>query len=95
VAVVLDWYTKVTVGYYAGLRGTSKHWLAALDMAINRQFPDGVREQGLSLMSDNGCQPTSQAFMEACSTLGIRQHSPPADANSANMGSGSFDHPAT
>ena len=24
-------------------------------------------------MSDNGCQPTSIAFMEACSLLGIRQ----------------------
>ena len=24
-------------------------------------------------MSDNGCQPTSLAFMKACSTLGIRQ----------------------
>jgi putative transposase len=24
-------------------------------------------------MSDNGCQPTSLAFMKACSTLGIQQ----------------------
>ena len=24
-------------------------------------------------MSDNGCQPTSMAFMQACSTLGIQQ----------------------
>jgi putative transposase len=29
--------------------------------------------EGLSLMSDNGCQPTSLAFMEACGTLGIHQ----------------------
>ena len=34
----------------------------ALDMAVNRQFPDGARGQDLSLMSDNGCQPTSLAF---------------------------------
>jgi putative transposase len=27
----------------------------------------------LSLTSDNGCQPTSVAFMRACSTLGIHQ----------------------
>ncbi len=27
----------------------------------------------LSLMSDNGCQPTSVAFMKACATLGITQ----------------------
>jgi transposase InsO family protein len=73
VVVVLDWYTKVIVGYSADVRCTSKHWLMALDMAVNRQFPHGVREQGVSLMSDNGCQPTSLAFMEACSTLGIHQ----------------------
>ena len=35
--------------------------------------PDGVRDQGLSLMSDNGCQPTSIAFMAACGTLGVHQ----------------------
>jgi putative transposase len=71
IVLVLDWYTKKIVGYYAGTRCTTQHWLAALDMAVNRQFPTGVREQGLSLMSDNGCQPASIAFMEACAALGI------------------------
>lgn len=73
IVVVLDWYTKKLVGYYAGMRCTAQHWLAALNMAVNRQFPDGVRDHGLSLMCDNGCQPTSVAFMEACRTLGIQQ----------------------
>jgi putative transposase len=73
IVVVLDWYTKTIVGYHADLRSTAQHWLAALDMAVNRQFPHGVRGQGLSLMSDNGCQPTSAAFMQVCSTLGIQQ----------------------
>jgi putative transposase len=73
IVVVLDWYTKTIVGYYAGLQCTARHWLAALDMAVNRQFPDGARDRGLSLMSDNGCQPASIAFMETCSTLGIHQ----------------------
>jgi putative transposase len=73
IVIVLDWYTKTIVGYHASLQCRAQHWLAALDMAVNRQFPDGVREQGLSLMSDNGCQPTSVAFMQACSTLGIHQ----------------------
>jgi putative transposase len=73
IVVVLDWYTKMVVGYHADLRSTARHWLAALDMAVNRQFPHGVRGKGLSLMSDNGCQPTSVAFMQACSTLGIHQ----------------------
>jgi putative transposase len=73
IVVVLDWYTKAIVGYYVGGRCTAQHWLSALDMAVNRQFPEGTRGQGLSLMSDNGCQPTAIAFMEACSTLGIQQ----------------------
>jgi transposase InsO family protein len=73
IVVVLDWYTKTIVGHYAGMRCTAQHWLLALDMAVNRQFPDGVQGQGLSLMSDNGCQPTSTTFMRACGTLGIQQ----------------------
>ena len=73
ITVVLDWYTKKIVGYYAGLQCRGKHWLEALDAAINQQFPDGVREQGLCLMSDNGSQPTSLGFMKACRELGIHQ----------------------
>jgi putative transposase len=73
IVVVLDWYTKKIVGYYAGRPCTSRHWLAALDMAVNRQCPHGARGQSVSLMSDNGCQPTSLAFMQACDTLGIHQ----------------------
>lgn len=73
IVVVLDWYTKQVVGYHAGLQSKAKHWLEALDMAVNRQFSDGAREQGLSLMSDNGCQPTSISFMKACGDLGIKQ----------------------
>ena len=71
ITVVLDWYTKKVIGYYAGLQCKSVHWLEALDMAVNIQFPDGARDHGLSLMSDNGCQPTSISFMKACGDLGI------------------------
>jgi len=42
-------------------------------MAVSRQFPAGVREQGLHLMSDNGSQPTSVAFMKVCRRLDIDQ----------------------
>jgi putative transposase len=73
IAVVLDWYTKTIVGHHVGVQCRSPHWLAALDMAVNRQSPNGVRGQELPLMSDNGCQPTSTAFMQACSNLGIQQ----------------------
>jgi putative transposase len=61
------------VGYYAGMHCQAQHWLVALDRAVNCQFPAGVRGQRLSLMSDNGCQPTATAFMRACGTLGILQ----------------------
>jgi transposase InsO family protein len=73
IVVMLDWYTKAIVGYYAGGRCTAQHWLAALDMAVNRQCPDGARGQRLSLMSDHGCQPTAIACMAARSSLGIQQ----------------------
>jgi putative transposase len=42
-------------------------------MPVNRQFPDGARGQGVSLMSGNGCQPTSLAFMQVCAMLEIHQ----------------------
>jgi transposase InsO family protein len=71
--VVLDWYTKKVVGYHIGLQSTAAHWLQALDMAVNRQFPDGVRGADLHLMSDNGSQPTAVRFMATCGLLGIAQ----------------------
>jgi putative transposase len=71
--LVLDGYTKTMVGYDAGRQCTAPHWLAALDMAGNRQCLEGAQGQGLSLMSDNGCQPTSAACMQACRTLEIHQ----------------------
>lgn len=73
IVLVLDWHTKKIVGYYAGLQCKSAHWFAALDMAVNRQFPNGARGHDVHLMSDNGCQPTSIAFMEGCRALGITQ----------------------
>lgn len=73
VVLVLDWYTKKIVGHYAGLQCRTWQWLVALNRAVNRQFPEGARGQGLSLMADNGSQPTSRAFMQVCETLEIRQ----------------------
>ena len=73
VVVVLDWYTKKFVGYHIGLQATTQHWLAALDMAVNRQFPTGIEGHPLHLMSDNGCQPTSVRFLATCGQLGITQ----------------------
>ena len=60
--IVLDWYTKKVVGHYTGMQARSRHWLLALDVAVNRQFPDGVRGHDLHLMLDNGTQPTSLGY---------------------------------
>ncbi len=75
VVLVLDWYSKKVVGHYCGEQSKAWHWLAALNKAVNRQFPVGIREAEieLNLMSDNGSQPTSQSFMETCAGLGIKQ----------------------
>lgn len=73
IVLVLDWYSKKVVGHYAGRQAKSCHWLEALDQAVNRQFPDGVRNHNLHLMSDNGSQPTSVSFMKTCSNLDIHQ----------------------
>jgi transposase InsO family protein len=73
IVIVLDWYSKKVVGHYSGSQATSRHWLEALDKALNRQFPDGVRGHDLHLMSDNGSQPTSLRFIKACSSLKVNQ----------------------
>lgn len=74
--VVLDWYTKEIVGYSLGIQSKTEDWLMALNRAINNRFPHGIKDslkQELFLISDNGCQPTSERFMQSCSFLGLKQ----------------------
>jgi transposase InsO family protein len=75
--VVLDWHSKEIIGHSLNLQSKTDHWLDALQMAVNDRFPNGIREslkeQKLFLISDNGCQPTSQRFMMNCSILGLKQ----------------------
>lgn len=71
--VVLDWFTKKMVGWDISLRSKASDWKRALEMAIGREFPQGVRGKGLKLISDNGSQPTSVSFMRDMATLGIEQ----------------------
>jgi transposase InsO family protein len=73
VVLVKDWYTKKLVGHYCGTTSRAGEWLTALERGLSRQFPEGVRDRQLHLMSDNGSQPTSEKFMKACSFLGIHQ----------------------
>jgi len=74
--IVLDWYTKEIIGYTLNTQSKSQDWLDALDMAINNRFPKGIKEQNklsLSVISDNGCQPTSLKYKQACAQLDINQ----------------------
>ncbi len=88
--VVLDWYTRKIVGHTVGLQSKSGDWLKALDQAIQEQFPAGVRDQDLHLMSDNGSQPTSVAFIKTCANLKIEQaftsyNNPKGNANTERV----------
>ncbi len=75
--IVLDWCTKEIVGYSLSIQSKTDDWLSAVEMAVNSRFPNGIREtlkdRSLFLISDKGCQPTSQRFMMNCSILGIKQ----------------------
>ncbi|ACI21646.1 putative transposase [Thermodesulfovibrio yellowstonii DSM 11347] len=71
--VVLDWYTKKIVGLEVSLRARTAEWMAALDKALQAEFQDRIRGSGLKLVSDNGSQPTSRAFMREMAVLGVEQ----------------------
>lgn len=71
--VVLDWCTKKIVGWNLSLQSKASDWGKALEMAVLREFPFGVRGSGLKLVSDNGSQPTSTSFMRDMKILGIEQ----------------------
>jgi len=74
--IILDWYTKEIVGHSLSLQSKTDDWLDALSTAVNNRFPTGIRnslKEQMFLISDNGCQPTSQRFMMNCSILGIKQ----------------------
>jgi transposase InsO family protein len=73
--VVLDWYTKKIVGYSISTKSRTEDWLDALNDACNKQFPAGItsKPEELYLISDNGSQPTSKKYMQACSVLEIKQ----------------------
>lgn len=76
VVVVNDWFTKKLLGAFVGARSTAGEWLEAINQAVCQQFPAGIGEAQsleLSLMSDNGSQPTSVKLMREVAGLGIRQ----------------------
>ena len=73
IVIVLDWYSKKVVGSLVDMRSKSCDWIKALEQGVQKQFINRVRGSGLKLISDNGCQPTSEYFMKTCNHLGIEQ----------------------
>lgn len=73
--IVKDWFTKKLIGFSLSNHAKTDDWLNALNNACNNQFPNGIlsKENELYLVSDNGSQPTSQKFMQACSVMEIKQ----------------------
>lgn len=69
--VVLDWYTKRVLGYALGLRPSTALWLQGLTQSVATACPAGSRAYEISLMSDNGSQPTSERYENEVETLGI------------------------
>lgn len=69
--VVLDLFTRRIVGWHLNRRCRAKEWLKALDMALCEEFPKGPRGKSLTLRMDNGCQPTSSAYLDALQTCEI------------------------
>ena len=69
--VVLDLFTRRIVGWHLSRRCRAKEWLKALDMALCVEFPYGPRGKGLTLRMDNGCQPTSSAYIDVLHTCQI------------------------
>jgi hypothetical protein len=51
---MLDWHAKNIMG---SLRSRVSEWKRTLEMAIEREFPNGLKDPGLSLISNNGSQP--------------------------------------
>lgn len=75
VHIVIDWYTKEIIGHYTSLTSKTLDWLEALNQAVNSRFPNGIfsKKGKPKLISYNGCQPTSEAYMQAYSQLKIKQ----------------------
>ncbi|MBN2097653.1 MAG: IS3 family transposase [Candidatus Omnitrophica bacterium] len=73
--IIKDWYSKKLIGYSLSEHSRTNDWLNALNRACNNQFPQGIlsKEHELHLVSDNGSQPTSGKFMQACSVMELKQ----------------------
>jgi len=72
IMAIIDRYDRSVVGYEINSRTRSAEWLTAFDKAIKNRLPQGTRDQGLILQVDNGCQPTSKAFIREVATCDVK-----------------------
>lgn len=70
--IVMDIFTRRIVGWHLSTRCRSREWIQALEEAVHKEFPDGVRSKNLILRSDNGSQPTSRNYLKTLETLEIK-----------------------
>jgi len=66
-AVVLDLYSRMVVGWSVSRTPDTALVLAALMMAVNRRGPG----RGVQMHTDQGCQYTSKAWREALEAMGF------------------------
>lgn len=70
---VIAAYDKEIVGYKFSRFCRTDELLSAVNDSINYRFPQGVKDQGLAIRSDNGCQMTSRRYVKALKDAGIKQ----------------------
>jgi transposase InsO family protein len=70
---VLDWFSRKVVGWQLSVRCRTQEWRETLEEAVLQEFPPGVRGQGLKLLSDKVCQPSSRSYLKVTATLDIEQ----------------------
>jgi len=68
---VIDCCTREIVGWNLSTRCRTEEALAAVEQAMLERLPEGSREAGLTLTTDNGTQFTSARFIETLHRLGI------------------------
>jgi len=66
-------FTKEIVGWKVSFKAKTTDWKEALGRALCEKFPLGAQDQRISLISDNGSQPTSVSFMRDTALLVINQ----------------------
>jgi putative transposase len=71
--VIIDCFTRQIVGWSLDRRCRASEWVAAVRMALEaRGMTTKAACEGLTLRSDNGCQPCSKEFREYLSRVGVR-----------------------